>query len=214
MTKLNIKKGDIPETDQETEKLIAQMEKKAAKKPTVARKNKKVIVLDVAANHEPGQPLPEDAAERAASGSGWQGEEVVEKPAKAKKPTVKKGYPLARASNKRAPKQEAAKPATTTKNGHNRVTEDVAKAVLVNSNNGVAIAEIAKMHNITERRVKSIVAGRTWGLVTGQQYEVKNPRGSNKKASTKDTESVTIDGQAYHVDLPVKKTAKTVKGGK
>jgi hypothetical protein len=33
---------------------------------------------NVAANHEPGQALPEDAAERAASGSGYQGEEITD----------------------------------------------------------------------------------------------------------------------------------------
>src|SRR5271157_1044724 len=36
------------------------------------------VVDDVATNHEPGQPLPEDQAERAASGSGWQGEEITD----------------------------------------------------------------------------------------------------------------------------------------
>ncbi len=35
-------------------------------------------VADVAANHEPGQALPEDAAEQAASGSGYQGEEITD----------------------------------------------------------------------------------------------------------------------------------------
>src|SRR6266568_6951691 len=35
-------------------------------------------IEDVAANHEPGQMLPEDQAERAASGSGWQGEEITD----------------------------------------------------------------------------------------------------------------------------------------
>jgi hypothetical protein len=54
---------------------------KTTRKP---RKNTKVVVLDTpdqvvsyVENHEPGQPLPEDAAERAANGSGWQGEEVT-----------------------------------------------------------------------------------------------------------------------------------------
>jgi hypothetical protein len=36
------------------------------------------VVDDRAANHEPGQPLPEDQAERAANGSGWQGEEITD----------------------------------------------------------------------------------------------------------------------------------------
>ena len=35
-------------------------------------------VDDTAANHEPGQALPEDAAERAANGSGYQGEEITD----------------------------------------------------------------------------------------------------------------------------------------
>jgi hypothetical protein len=35
-------------------------------------------VDDVAANHEPGQGLPEDQAELAASGSGYQGEEITD----------------------------------------------------------------------------------------------------------------------------------------
>jgi hypothetical protein len=47
---------------------------------------KEEIVDDTAANHEPGQMLPEDQAERAASGSGWQGEEI---PDVKKKPATK-----------------------------------------------------------------------------------------------------------------------------
>jgi hypothetical protein len=37
--RLNIKQGDIPETDEEVEKVVAQMEKKATQMPKVARKN-------------------------------------------------------------------------------------------------------------------------------------------------------------------------------
>ena len=46
MTKINVKAGDIGETDEENEKLIAQLEKKTTRKPKVARKNTKVVVLD------------------------------------------------------------------------------------------------------------------------------------------------------------------------
>jgi hypothetical protein len=111
----NIKAGDIPETDQELEKILDKMERKpkVVKKKTVDRQLEhhelmnwvesaptpeemqeradhanagypvfvKEEIDDVAANHEPGQMLPEDQAERAANGSGWQGEEIPDEEA-------------------------------------------------------------------------------------------------------------------------------------
>lgn len=101
--KVNIKAGDIGETDEENEKLIEKLEKKSTRKPKVARRPTKVIVLDMPdqitsyqENHQPGQPLPEDAAERAANGSGWQGEEVVDVPVKQQKTKKQTAKPAAK----------------------------------------------------------------------------------------------------------------------
>src|SRR6266699_5019230 len=79
MANMDIQHGDIPETDAELEKVLA-------KKPVSKRGKKQTPVVETAANHEPGQQLPEDTAERAASGSGWQGEAVEEKPEVKKQP--------------------------------------------------------------------------------------------------------------------------------
>lgn len=97
---MDTRKGDIPETDEELEKML----KKPVVRPSMKRQKmlaeqelqqrqewdaaNRAIAPDLVhgspaveeflANHEPGQPLPEDMAERVASGSGWQGEEINE----------------------------------------------------------------------------------------------------------------------------------------
>ncbi len=102
-----------------------------------------------------------------------------------------------------APKQEkvekpkkVAKPKpekkTTTAQGHARVTPDIAKSVLTNLANGVKEDEIARMHNITVRRVRSIGAGRTWQEVSGLHYTVKNPRGPKGAQVRSEVKPVTV----------------------
>ncbi len=91
MAKLNIRAGDIPETDEEVEQELVKLDRREAQKRGRLAEKKAAQEQEAAANHEPGQPLPEDAAERAASGSGWQGEEI---PDVKKKPAPTKKRPL------------------------------------------------------------------------------------------------------------------------
>jgi len=73
---MNIRAGDIPETDAEVEKLLAKKPraKKVVSKSLVPAPEINPALLEV------GAPEVLDSAEGAASGSGWQGEEIPDSP--------------------------------------------------------------------------------------------------------------------------------------
>jgi hypothetical protein len=195
MAKINIQAGDIPETDQEVEQELVKLDRREAQKrgrlaEKKAAQEKAAQEQEAVANHEPGQPLPEDAAERAASGSGWQGEDVQvyhgterivkEKPATKPKAARKKIIPVVtldgnqqvvtddktkKALNSRekrgAKKVETAKPKRET--GVSKVTAQVVLTVFELARAGKSNAEIAAAESIPSSYIGTIlVAHPNW----------------------------------------------------
>ncbi len=57
----------------------------------------------------------------------------------------------------------------STRSEHARVTPAMARVIVAAMRGGATMEDVATALNITPRRVRSIVAGRTWGTVTGVQ---------------------------------------------
>ena len=147
-------------------------------------------VADVAANQEPGQAVPEDQAERTASGSGYQGEEItdaeLEKQQKARKPKLQivrknvqgqevqvnekpaeKKLPV-----KKQPKPKVEKPVSKRETGVSRVNAQSVLRIFELAKAGKSNAEIAAEVSIPASYIGYILIGHEhWKEVTKDQFQ-------------------------------------------
>jgi hypothetical protein len=175
LTSMNIAAGDVPETDQEVEKILEKTAKKSARKtsginPLTGAKKLSLSEAQAAASGAlPQQQIHEITPMAAPVVKG-------KRQAKVKSVVVDGNLQVVTDRKSKAALMRAEKraKATTTKNGNARVTAETAQAVLAEmAVEGADTATIAAKHKITPRRVKSIVAGRTWASTTGVQKKAK-----------------------------------------
>jgi hypothetical protein len=146
-------------------------------------------VADVAANHEPGQALSEDQAERAASGSGYQGEEItdaeLEKQQKARKPKLQivrknvQGQEVQETEKpaemkrpaKKQPKPKVEKPVSKRETGVSRVNAQAVLTIFELAKAGKSNAEIAAATSIPQSYIGPIlVCHAHWVAVTKEGF--------------------------------------------